>query len=409
VARHRRTVAIAVPELRTGGIGSFVSDLAAGLLRRGWGVDVVATDARGDLHGALGPEVGYHDLAGVPLSRRKVFEAARLLGRLAPGAVVTNHAPLLHYALPLLGEAPLALAVLHSDDPRYYHAALRMRGRVFRWVAPSGALAARCREQLPAALRHRVVLVRHGVAAEFHPRGRPSPGGGGPGRVVFVGHLGVNKGADLLPAIMRRVWERRPGAVLVVVGEGPLRPGLEAELAAETAAGRCLFRGALARPEVARELRGADVLLLPTRGEGFGLAIAEAMACGAVPVATRLAGVTDEVVADGRTGFLVARDDAEGFALAVAGVLGEPVLLARLSAAAQREARGRHGGATMLDAWERLLAAPDDRAPAPPRGVAGWALETAVDAALAPFDPAWVARRVRGFLGSAGPRGRRPA
>ena len=130
----------------------------------------------------------------------------------------------------------------------------------------------------------------------------------------------------------------------VVVGDGPQRGELE-----DLARGhRIRFLGAVEDATVVEALHGADVFVMPTRsGEGFGLAAAEAMACG-LPVVASGGGALEEVVDDGVTGHVVGVEDRTGFGHAVRGLLGD----------AERRARmGRAGRARVEDlfTWERCV------------------------------------------------------
>ena len=87
-------------------------------------------------------------------------------------------------------------------------------------------------------------------------------------------------------------------------------------------------------------LRGADLFLLPSETESFGLAALEAMACG-VPVVASAVGGVPEVVADGETGLLRPAGDVAGMADAVLRLLTDGALRARYGAAARARAQTR--------------------------------------------------------------------
>jgi glycosyltransferase involved in cell wall biosynthesis len=93
-----------------------------------------------------------------------------------------------------------------------------------------------------------------------------------------------------------------PGLELTIVGDGPLRPALEARAREKGVASRIRFVGA--QTEVAGWLKEADILVQPSRWEGFGLTVIEAMATG-LPVVVSSVGGLEEVVVPGETGLLV--------------------------------------------------------------------------------------------------------
>jgi glycosyltransferase involved in cell wall biosynthesis len=179
-----------------------------------------------------------------------------------------------------------------------------------------------------------------------------------PFRLLFVGNLSRRKGVDLLPKIMQRLG---PGFELrytlglrngdPIAGQGamtPLAPMKPAELR--------------------QQYREADLLLFPTRYEGFGYAVAEAMACGTPAVASNCSSLP-EIVENGVSGSLCPTDDIKAFAAAICRLRDRPDELAAMG----RKARDRsvirfnltNWAETYVRLFERLLSkAPQDSAEA---------------------------------------------
>ncbi len=356
-----------------GGMETFMADLVGALSERGWDTHCISTTYQGEGVERLKQAASCHDLSALPLSPAKVFRAAEIVNAVNPGILLLNHCPLVQYALPLLRETIRTLSVLHSDDPRFYRSAAIFRNRVFRWIAPTGGVAQNAVAWVGRENSGRISVIPHGVnTALFFPepvRSAPS------GRIAFVGYVAENKGADLLPEIMRRVVKAHPAAHLTVVGHGPLAGEVERRFREAGLGDSLSLPGAASHEEVAAILRRSDVFLLPTRVEGFGLAIAEAMLCGAVPVVTRLRGVTDCLVDHGRSGFLVERDDVAGFADAVCALLGASALFNVFSEFSASEARARFSHGRMIEDYERIFVAPDSEPRKKRRSAAGWLAE----------------------------------
>ena len=135
------------------------------------------------------------------------------------------------------------------------------------------------------------------------------------------------KGLDVL----LRAFERLdvPGALLWIAGEGPERERLEEQARASGSGSRVRFLGR--REDKAALLAAADVVCLPSRQEGLGVAALEAMAVGRPVVASRVGGLGEAVV-HGRTGLLVEPEDEEGLAAALQRLLGSPEEAQRLGA-----------------------------------------------------------------------------
>jgi glycosyltransferase involved in cell wall biosynthesis len=151
----------------------------------------------------------------------------------------------------------------------------------------------------------------------------------GAGRLVPI------KGFDLLLQALPAILDALPASRLLLVGDGPDRPLLEAQARALGVADRVQLVGVHA--QVAPFLAAADLLVAPSRNEGLGKALVEAMALGCPVVATRVGGIPT-VVADGETGRLVPPEDPGALAQAVAELLGDPGLRQTMGEAGRRRA-----------------------------------------------------------------------
>lgn len=109
--------------------------------------------------------------------------------------------------------------------------------------------------------------------------------------ISFVGGLAPVKGADRLPEIFRGVSERAPGARFEVVGVG----GLRSQIEQETKDLDVVFHGHIDRSAVAEVMARTNVLVVPSRSEGWGCVVLEAQSAGAVVVATRVGGLVESV------------------------------------------------------------------------------------------------------------------
>jgi N-acetyl-alpha-D-glucosaminyl L-malate synthase BshA len=151
-------------------------------------------------------------------------------------------------------------------------------------------------------------------------------------------------------ALIRKTRE----AALVLVGDGPERPAVEA-LARELGLSdyvRCL--GSLT--QFADLLARADLFLLPSETESFGLAALEALACS-VPVVASAVGGLSEVVRDGATGLLVPPSDPSALAAAVLSLLEDEPRRLAMAQAARADVLSRFGPEPALDRYEHLLLA----------------------------------------------------
>lgn len=153
--------------------------------------------------------------------------------------------------------------------------------------------------------------------------------------VGFVGRLRHEKGLDVLISALPLVLVDFPKARLLVVGDGPEAASLSALAEQLGVSDRMVWVGRCDRLEVWRLLAALELLAVPSRFEGFGLAAAEAQAAGLPVVASRVDGLA-EVVRDGETGLLVAPGDPEALAAAIRAMLEDPPRARRMGLAGRQ-------------------------------------------------------------------------
>jgi glycogen(starch) synthase len=173
--------------------------------------------------------------------------------------------------------------------------------------------------------------------------------------VVLAGRIEWEKGGDVAVRALPAVRRARHGTHLVVAGTGSQRPALEKLARVRQVIRSVRFAGHLAEAELAALLGTADVALVPSSYEPFGMVALEAGAAG-TPVVAGAAGGLPEVVASGKTGLLVPPRDPEALAAAVVAVLSDPALAGRLVRAAQRDIEARFVWPVAARATEKVYA-----------------------------------------------------
>ena len=145
------------------------------------------------------------------------------------------------------------------------------------------------------------------------------------------------KGADTLIAALPQVLKSVPGAYLVLVGDGDDKPRLERMARDAGVSERVHFLSGLTAEQLSAWYARCDVFALPSRGEGFGLVLLEAMAY-AKPVIGGAHGGIPDVVEDGVTGLLVPHGDAGRLAQALTSLLNDPARSAEMGAQGKQRA-----------------------------------------------------------------------
>jgi len=163
--------------------------------------------------------------------------------------------------------------------------------------------------------------------------------------VGAIGALTPEKGHRDLLAAFRSVAADRADAVLIIAGDGPDRASLESD-ARTLPPDRVRFLGH--RDDVPRILGALDLLVMPSRSEGLGTTVVDAQMAGLPVVATRTGGLP-ELVEDGVTGLLVPPADPPSLASAIARLLRNPDLSARLGQTGRERALQRFSDDAMVE------------------------------------------------------------
>jgi colanic acid/amylovoran biosynthesis glycosyltransferase len=267
-------------------------------------------------------------------------QAAVLAAELRDERIDAVHGYFAHAPAALAAAAARSLGVpygfsVHARDARKVsRATLARRSNEAACVIACNQDVAR---EIPASNGH-LHVVPHGVDLE---RFAPSePRRNGVGRVLAVGRLVEKKGFDVLvaaAALARTPFEIR------IVGDGPERQRLEAQIARTGLGNHIRLVGGRTHDDLPGEYAEADVVAVPSVTDGMGdrdglpNVVLEAMA-SARPVVATCVGAIPSAVVDGTTGRLVAADDPAALAEAIEAMLRDRDLLARAGRAGRRRA-----------------------------------------------------------------------
>ncbi len=229
-----------------------------------------------------------------------------------------------------------------------------------RSVASVVAISADVRAKLLAAgvRADRVSLVRSSVEP---PTGLPGPAGRAAARVrhgigdeIAVGIVAMlerRKGHDVLFRALAALGMEARRIRCIVCGDGSERASLEELARTLGIADRVRFLGE--QPQVADVLAALDVFVLPSRAEGLGVAVLEAMAM-ALPVVGSAVGGIPEAVVDGQTGLLVPPDDPSALGAAIDSLASDPDRARALGAAGRERVLAEFSMERMAELYERL-------------------------------------------------------
>lgn len=351
-----------------GGSGVVATEIGMALGRRGHRVCFLSDKPprRLDLDA---PNISFHPVAllDYPLVAHRSFALALTAKMIEVSRAEKLDLMHVHYAIPHAVSAVLAKQILGSDGPKVVttlhgtdvtlvgadhgfapltHFAVASSDAV---TSPSRWLAETARENLglPSSLRIDVI-------ANFVDAGRFCPPAqrerGRPPVLIHVSNFRPIKRVHDVVGVFAAVRKITP-CRLELVGDGPERPRIEAEVRALGLEGEVSFRGEM--DDLTNLYGSSDVFLLPSESESFGLAALEAMACGVPVVASDVGGLPD-VVADGETGFLTPVGDVAAMAETTARLLMDDRRWAEMSRLARERARTCFGLDRSVDRYEAV-------------------------------------------------------
>ncbi len=170
--------------------------------------------------------------------------------------------------------------------------------------------------------------------------------------VLAVGRLEKEKGCDLLIEAFGRVAADHPDWSLCIIGEGAERAALTVRLAALGLSKRVCLPGTLLMSVTRYRLAG--LFVSASRRESFGLAIAEAMACGCTVLATNCPSGPGELIDSDHDGLLVPNEDIAALATAMSRLMGDADLRTTLARQASISAK-RHAPSRIAEIWRDIV------------------------------------------------------
>jgi N-acetyl-alpha-D-glucosaminyl L-malate synthase BshA len=334
-----------------GGSGVIATELGHALAQRGHEVHFISAGPpprlrEGTLHVVTTP---VHAL--FPGGEYALALASKL-AELAPKLDVVH----VHYAIPhatsaalmrqMVGPRPRIVTTLHGTDVLTLGRDPALQPVLTHSLRSSDALTA------PTRYLRDEISKTFGLQAEvignFVDTDRFKPAAGRRGKtLVHSSNFRPLKRVEDVVRIFAEVSKRVPDAELLLIGDGPTRPAVEA-------LGKGLnVRFAGEQADVLPLLQRSSVFLFPSETESFGLAALEALSCG-VPVVASTTGGLPELIDDGSNGFLRAVGDVPAMADCAARLLSDETLWRRTSEAARASAETRWRAGPHVDLYEAL-------------------------------------------------------
>jgi glycogen(starch) synthase len=218
------------------------------------------------------------------------------------------------------------------------------------WVTVPAEATASYAQSLVPGLKLRLSTIHNGVElSSLEPAPLPFEAP----RLLYLGRLAAEKGADRALEALALLLGRFPQVRLIVAGDGPDRAALERQAAGLRLGQAVEFRGWVPPPDVPALINTCTLVLLPSRRESLPLVALEAAAMARPVVAIDVGGVA-ELVLHRRTGMLASEGDSHGLAAATAFLLEHPRAARQMGLAARHRVQEQFSWDRCVDAYERL-------------------------------------------------------
>ena len=264
-----------------------------------------------------------------------------------------------------LARVPLLVSSRHNDDPfrsvGITAFLIRLNNRIFHQFVAISKHMRRFSEEVERIDPDKIRTVHYGLEpssaatidlradlrADLHGEFKLEPGP----VLVCVARLVPQKGHIHLLRALVQVRGEVPAVRLVLLGDGTIRADLEQIVRDLALQANVCFAGW--RTDAARLLGGADIFVLPSLWEGFGLVLLEAMAAS-LPIVASKVGAIPEIVADNETGLLVEPGAEEALSRALIKLLASPALRVQMGAQGCRRLEQEFSVSKMVEAIETI-------------------------------------------------------
>jgi GalNAc-alpha-(1->4)-GalNAc-alpha-(1->3)-diNAcBac-PP-undecaprenol alpha-1,4-N-acetyl-D-galactosaminyltransferase len=354
-------IALVISSLGMGGAERVMSLMANYWAAKGWEITIITfddggsfyqLDARVNIVGLKVRQDSSNVVIGLWNNLQRIQTLLGEIASLKPELVISFIDQV--NVLTILATRSLNLKVIVSErvDPTL-HPISPIWDNLRRWTYP---FAAKIVVQTPGAVNYfsqQVQLPSHIIPNPVIATTLEAPPIKNHRVILAMGRLTAQKGFDLLLKAFAKIAKQYPDWTLIIIGEGELRPELEALRDKLKLKERVDFPGIIKSPQTAFDK--ANIFVLSSRFEGFPNALCEAMAHGLAVIATDCPSGPREIIRDGIDGILVQRENVAALSAAMASLMVDEQKRHDLSTCAT-EIATRFGIEKIMAMWEELLA-----------------------------------------------------
>jgi GalNAc-alpha-(1->4)-GalNAc-alpha-(1->3)-diNAcBac-PP-undecaprenol alpha-1,4-N-acetyl-D-galactosaminyltransferase len=226
----------------------------------------------------------------------------------------------------------------------------KLRLWTYPWASQVGVLHKKAQDYFPTNIQRKTTIIPNPILLEKLESDNEKPLKGP--TVVSMGRLSEEKRLDNLLMAFAILKDKYLDWNLTIIGEGSLRNELELLRDKLDLIRRVEFMGIVKNPHSL--ISKADLFVLPSRFEGFPMALCEAMACGLAVISTEYHGGVREIIDEGVNGVLVPREDVNALAAAMDTLMGDDAERKRLGTKAI-DIQNKFGLERIMGIWKELI------------------------------------------------------
>ncbi|HLU00090.1 MAG TPA: glycosyltransferase family 4 protein [Burkholderiaceae bacterium] len=361
-------ILLLVSSMHAGGAERVAATLSRGWVQHGHRVTLVPTfTGKGKLFYPLHPDVKLTWLADhlgrlaqtplVPLVKLRALR--KLVKQEKPDVIVSFLTNVNVMALMATRGLNVPIIVCERTNPAVSSSASSGLQRLRRLLYPHASMVTVQAEGSVSAMKQlvpnmkRLAVVPNPLPPDLPLPESREPAASGRQRLVAMGRFVSSKRFGPLITVFERLAARFPQWELVIWGDGPLRPELQAMVDGAGLSDRVLLPGRTQQPW--KELQAADLFVLTSEVEGFPNALIEAMALGLPCVSVDCPSGPREITLDGQVARLVPLYDEAALEAALSDLMGNPEARQVLARQGARSVRERFGLEQVLVHWDRLF------------------------------------------------------
>jgi len=355
-----KKIAFITYALNYGGVSSYISDLANVFEKKGYQIDIITTEKKGEYFNVLKRKgrslvnISFGIFRWIPLGRiiHSIITGI-IIRKKGYNAVFISHSYAAQSSLFLYYRNTLTFSVIHNIEKNVVRLGCSNCNYLDSIICVSNNIY---KKASVIAGEAKCVVIENGIFIpddiEYYNRS----GFEVPLRIVYVGRMdNWQKGIFCLPAIIKACTKNHEEIRLSIAGSGEDEDKLKEMFKKNKQENIINFLGTLPREEIMKLYSRHHILIMPSRFEGLPLTLMEAMSWGCVPVVSNLIGITDYCVDNEKNGFLVEVGDIGGYADKIRHIYKTKELWQTMSSAARDKAKKEFSIGKMAEKYMSLI------------------------------------------------------